>query len=139
MTPTETAKMPLPVGTKFSRAPFTKWEDSLRIGQIVGDTSFVYCVPITASLVLTDGYDLLDKAELLRLLRLRDREFHHSIERLQCPPPLYEYVPQTAGDAVIQGWIQPGEIEGYEWDNRTTAENARWMLEKLLKHHGTTI
>ena len=50
----------------------------------------------------------------------------------QCPAPLFGFVPQTYGDAIIAGWIKPEDCEGHEWDNRTSAENARWMLERFL-------
>ena len=48
------------------------------------------------------------------------------------PDVLREYVPGTYGEAVMQGWIEDGDCEPHEWDNRTSAGNARWMLERLL-------
>lgn len=46
--------------------------------------------------------------------------------------PLVGYVPQTYGDAIRAGWIEHGDCPPHEWDNRTSAGNARWMLERLL-------
>ena len=43
------------------------------------------------------------------------------------------YVPCTYGDAIKAGWIEYGNCEPHEWDNRTSAENARWMLEALIQ------
>jgi len=55
-----------------------------------------------------------------------------SEERGAFPDVLREFVPQTYGEAVSRGWIKDGDCEPHEWDNRTSAENARWMLERLL-------
>lgn len=45
---------------------------------------------------------------------------------------LRQFVPCTYGDAIVAKWIKHGDCESHEWDNRTSAENARWMLERLL-------
>ncbi len=42
-----------------------------------------------------------------------------------------DFIPQTIGDAVMAGW-PVGDIEGHEWDNRTSEENAVWMLRQAL-------
>lgn len=46
---------------------------------------------------------------------------------------LQEFIPQTFGDAVQAKWLKLGEIDGHEWDNRTSEENAMWMIEVLRK------
>jgi hypothetical protein len=50
------------------------------------------------------------------------------LERL--PQPLVGFIPQTYGDAVMRGWIKHGDCPPHEWDNRTSAANARWLLER---------
>lgn len=77
--------------------------------------------------------NLLDLDSIRSQLRERDAE----VERLRqeaarCPNPLCGWVPQTYGEAQIQGWIKASDCEGHDWDNRTTAENAKWMLERLF-------
>ena len=47
------------------------------------------------------------------------------------PDVLRGWVPQTYGDALAERWIEVGDCEPHEWDNRTSAENAKWMIEKL--------
>lgn len=67
-------------------------------------------------------------------------DHHKEIDDLQrLPQPLKGFVPQTYGDAIIAGWIKRGDCPPHEWDNRTSAANARWMLERLLnKMHTET-
>lgn len=55
----------------------------------------------------------------------RDRD---DLQRL--PQPLKGFIPQTYGDAIMRGWIKHGDCKPHEWDNRTSAANARWMLER---------
>jgi hypothetical protein len=45
---------------------------------------------------------------------------------------LMEVVPQTYGEA-IQRYPFLEKIEGHEWDNRTTTENAAWLIRELLQ------
>ena len=59
--------------------------------------------------------------------------YDKQIDDLQrLPQPLKGFVPQTYGDAIRAGWIKHGDCPPHEWDNRTSAGNARWMLERLL-------
>lgn len=53
-------------------------------------------------------------------------------ERDKFIEPLRALIPQTYGEAVAVKWI-PGlrGIHGHEWDNRTTEENAAWVIEQL--------
>lgn len=51
------------------------------------------------------------------------------------PQPLKGFVPQTYGDAIQAGWIKHGDCQPHEWDNRTSAGNARWMLERFIKEN----
>lgn len=45
---------------------------------------------------------------------------------------LFSIIPQTYGEAVVAGWIPDiDQIPGHEWDNRTTEENAAWVIERL--------
>jgi len=45
---------------------------------------------------------------------------------------LIEVVPQTYGEAIeLYPWI---ECEPHEWDNRTTIENAAWLIRHLANH-----
>jgi hypothetical protein len=46
------------------------------------------------------------------------------------PQPLVGFIPQTYGDAIRAGWIKHGDCPSHEWDNRTSAGNARWLLER---------
>lgn len=48
------------------------------------------------------------------------------------PQPLRGFVPQTYGDAIQAGWIKHGDCSPHEWDNRTSAANARWVLKRLM-------
>jgi len=44
---------------------------------------------------------------------------------------LMEIVPQTYGEAIkYYPWL---ECKSHEWDNRTTIENAVYLIEELLK------
>ena len=43
---------------------------------------------------------------------------------------LLEVIPDTYGEAQMAGIIDPGECEGHEWDNRTRAENAVWLIRQ---------
>lgn len=55
-----------------------------------------------------------------------------SYERDKFRAPLLAIIPQTYGEAVHAKWI-PGlrGIHNYEWDNRTTEENAAWVIGQL--------
>ena len=64
-----------------------------------------------------------DWQKIERLLREID-----DLQRL--PQPLKGFIPQTYGDAIMRGWIKHGDCPPHEWDNRTIAANARWMLER---------
>lgn len=64
-----------------------------------------------------------DWQKIERLLREID-----DLQRL--PQPLKGFIPQTYGDAIMRGWIKHGDCPPHEWDNRTSAANARWMLER---------
>lgn len=68
-----------------------------------------------------------DRRTLLRWVKEMQRE-RDDLQRL--PQPLVGFIPQTYGDAIGQGWIQHGDCPSHEWDNRTSAGNARWMLER---------
>lgn len=46
---------------------------------------------------------------------------------------LMEVVPQTYGEA-IQLYPFLEKIPGHEWDNRTTTENAAWLIRELSPH-----
>jgi hypothetical protein len=71
-------------------------------------------------------------AEIQRL-EARLKELEREVEDLQrLPQPLQGFIPQTYGEAIEAGWIRHGECPSHEWDNRTSAGNARWMLERFL-------
>lgn len=45
---------------------------------------------------------------------------------------LFILVPQTFGEAVVRyPWLK--QYPGHEWDNRTTLENAAWLIQKLTE------
>lgn len=52
---------------------------------------------------------------------------------------LSDVVPETYGDAVIAHWIPLDGVENYEWDNRTTEENAVWLLERLRRRQPSAL
>lgn len=55
-----------------------------------------------------------------------------STEREKYLAPLRAIIPQTYGEAVAAKWIPCLRgIHGHEWDNRTTEENAAWVIQKL--------
>jgi predicted RNase H-like nuclease (RuvC/YqgF family) len=43
---------------------------------------------------------------------------------------LIALIPDTYGEAVQSGTIEHGECENHEWDNRTRAENAVWLIAR---------
>lgn len=74
-----------------------------------------------------------EKVSALKIAEARIRALEIEIDELQrLPQPLKGFVPQTYGDAIIAGWIKHGDCLSYEWDNRTSSANARWMIERLL-------
>ena len=52
-------------------------------------------------------------------------------ERDKFLAPLRAIIPQTYGEAVAQPWIPLGDLPNHEWDNRTTEENAAWIITSL--------
>lgn len=66
---------------------------------------------------------LYQQARIVALERQVD-----DLQRL--PQPLVGFIPQTYGDAIRAGWIKHGDCPPHEWDNRTSASNARWMIER---------
>lgn len=46
-------------------------------------------------------------------------------------PAIHEAVPQTYGEAVALWGDKVVSCEPHEWDNRTTEENALWLLCRL--------
>lgn len=64
-------------------------------------------------------------------LRSEHIKLKREIDDLQrLPQALVGFIPQTYGDAIRAGWIKHGDCPSHEWDNRTSAANARWMLER---------
>lgn len=45
------------------------------------------------------------------------------------PPP--DMVPQTYGEAVAIWGTAVIDCPGHEWDNRTTAENRDWLVQRV--------
>lgn len=74
-----------------------------------------------------------ERVSALGIAEARIRALELEVDDLQrLPQPLKGFVPQTYGDAIQAGWIKHGDCPSHEWDNRTSAANARWMLERLL-------
>jgi hypothetical protein len=75
-------------------------------------------------------------AEELATLKLRcgsllqERNWARA-EREKFLAPVRKIIPQTYGEAYQAGWIPLGNIPNYEWDNRTTEENAVWVIQEL--------
>jgi len=44
---------PLPPGARYACPPFDAWIDSCREGEVIGETTHVYCLPITAITTIT--------------------------------------------------------------------------------------
>lgn len=72
-----------------------------------------------------------DKAKRRKQYEMLRREFEPQERGMDGMNELRQRVPQTLGEALdLYPWIER-HVAPHEWDNRTTLENATWLLEFL--------
>jgi hypothetical protein len=74
------------------------------------------------------------KADDAVTMRVATGNVYLQIERDKLAADLARFtaaVPQTYGEAVARWGGAVVDCPGHEWDNRTTAENAAWLLDRL--------
>lgn len=89
------------------------------------DAAITNCEQVSSKLVDAEKQISELRAELEKARdHIKDLQVRRAC--IQC------FVPQTYGDAILENWLHHGEIEGHEWDNRTSEENIVWMTKRLL-------
>lgn len=72
------------------------------------------------------------RAELAEAKKEHDKLRDHVADLITRRECIRNFVPQTYGDAILAGWLQHGDVENHEWDNRTSEENAVWVVQWLF-------